>query len=190
VRHLARNRNFVFAVVAQFFYVGAQVGIWSYLIRYAQGTMPGTPEKVAANFLTFSLVAFLAGRFVGTALMRYIAPQGMLAGFAALNIVLTSTAIALPGGIGIAALVGASFFMSIMFPTIFAVGLRGLDDGDRKLGASFLVMAIIGGAALTAVMGAVSDAAGIAWAMAVPMLCFAVVFGFAWRAGGKAPLAR
>lgn len=190
VRHLARNRNFVFAVVAQFFYVGAQVGIWSYLIRYAQSTMPGTPEKVAANFLTFSLVAFLAGRFVGTALMRYIAPLGMLAGFAALNIVLTSTAIALPGGIGIAALVGASFFMSIMFPTIFAVGLRGLDDGDRKLGASFLVMAIIGGAALTAAMGAVSDAAGIAWAMAVPMLCFAVVLGFAWRAGGKAPLAR
>jgi MFS transporter, FHS family, L-fucose permease len=176
---LLGNWNFLLAVTAQFFYVGAQVGVWSYLIRYAQATVPGTPEKAAANFLTISLLIFMAGRFAGTALMRYISPRRLLATFAIINILLSTTAVVLPGNVGIAALVVMSFFMSVMFPTIFSLGLGGLDDNDRKLGSSFLVMAIIGGAVLTAVMGAVSDAAGIARAMGVPTLCFAVVLVFA-----------
>jgi FHS family L-fucose permease-like MFS transporter len=182
-RHLARNANFVLAVVAQFFYVGAQVGVWSYLIRYTQAALPGTPEKGAANFLTLSLVVFMLGRFIGTGLMRYIAPARMLAIYAVINVVLAVIAVLAPRHTGVYALVVTSFFMSVMFPTIFALGLRGLDDDDRKLGSSFLVMAIIGGAILTAVMGAVSDAAGIHRAMAVPMLCFAVVLAFAVRSG-------
>jgi MFS transporter, FHS family, L-fucose permease len=181
VRHLLHNSNFVLAVVAQFFYVGAQVGVWSFLIRYVQVAVPGTPEKIAANFLTLSLVVFMLGRFIGTALMRYVTAARLLSIFAVINMVLVAIAVLAPGTVGIYALVVTSFFMSVMFPTIFALGLSGLDDDDRKLGSSFLVMAIIGGALLTAFMGAVSDIAGIHRAMAVPMLSFAVVLGFALK---------
>jgi FHS family L-fucose permease-like MFS transporter len=179
IRHLMRNSAFWIAVVAQFFYVGAQVCIWSYLIRYVQVTLANTPERGAANFLMLALVAFMVGRFVGTWLMRYFAPSRLLAVFAAIDIALVSIAIVVPGWIGVYALVVNSFFMSIMFPTIFALGLNGLSEEERKLGSSFLVMAIIGGAILPAVMGAVSDIAGIQQAMAVPMLSFAVVLAFA-----------
>jgi FHS family L-fucose permease-like MFS transporter len=182
VGHLAHNRIFVLSVVAQFFYVGAQIGMWSFLIRYAQATVPGTPEKSAATFLTLSLVLFMFGRFTGTALMRYIAAERLLAIFGVVNICLVALSVLHPGQMGINALVAASFFMSVMFPTIFALGLRGLGDEDRKLGSSFLVMSIIGGAILTAVMGAVSDAAGIHHAMLVPIFSFAVVVIFALRA--------
>lgn len=182
---LLRNRNFVFAVVAQLFYVGAQVGVWSYLIRYFQDVVPGTPEKVAANFLTGSLVLFMCGRFAGTALLQRIAPARLLATFALIDIVLCMVAIALPGPIGLSALVGVSVFMSVMFPTIFVLGLNGLDGDHRKLGSSLLVMAIIGGALLPALMGGVSDIAGIHWAIAVPAVSFIVIFVFALRAGRR-----
>ncbi|AOD16442.1 L-fucose:H+ symporter permease [Xanthomonas fragariae] len=185
---LLRNRLFVFSVVAQFFYVGAQVGIWSYLIRYLQDAVPGTPEKTAATYLTISLVLFMAGRFIGTALLRYLAPARLLASFASINLVLCAVAIALPGWTGLYALVAASVFMSVMFPTIFALGLDGMHDDARKLGSSLLVMSIIGGALLTAVMGAVSDMAGIHWAIAVPGACFAVILSFALRAPRAAPV--
>jgi FHS family L-fucose permease-like MFS transporter len=95
---------------------------------------------------------------------------------------LCAVAIALPGQIGLYALVGVSLFMSVMFPTIFVLGLSGLDDDHRKLGSSMLVMAIIGGALLPVLMGGVSDMAGIHWAMAVPAVGFMVVFAFALRA--------
>ncbi|MGH6754888.1 MAG: L-fucose:H+ symporter permease [Bradyrhizobium sp.] len=176
---LLRNKGFVFAVVAQFFYVGAQVGIWSYLIRYTQSTMPGTAEKMAANYLTLSLVSFMVGRFAGTALMRYFVPSKLLALFATINVALCGWAVLVPGQTGVYALVASSFFMSLMFPTIFALGLEGLGDDERKLGSALIVMAIIGGAILTAVMGAVSDAAGIHRAMAVPLACFAIILMFA-----------
>lgn len=185
---LLRNRLFVFSVVAQFFYVGAQVGIWSYLIRYLQDAVPGTPEKSAATYLTISLVLFMAGRFIGTALLRYLAPAKLLASFATINLLLCAVAIALPGWTGLYALVAASVFMSVMFPTIFALGLDGMHDDARKLGSSLLVMAIIGGALLTALMGAVSDMAGIHWAMVVPGVCFGVILLFALRARRAAPV--
>ena len=122
---------------------------------------------------------FMIGRFAGTALMRYLPPARLLAIFASVALALVSVALIMPGRVGTDALVATAFFMSIMFPTIFALGLRGLDDADRKIASSFLVMAIIGGATLTVVMGAISDAAGIHRAMIVPILCFAVVLGFA-----------
>ena len=177
-RELLGRKRFVLAVLAQFFYVGAQVGIWSYLIRYAQGTMPGTPEKTAADYLIGSLLAFMIGRFVGTALMRYISPARLLGAYALTNTVLAGIAVAVPGRVGLFALIATSFFMSVMFPTIFALGIRGLGE-SRKVASSVLVMAIIGGAVLTPVMGAVSGYSGINWAMAVPVLCFLVVLGFA-----------
>jgi MFS transporter, FHS family, L-fucose permease len=179
VRDLFRNKNYLLAVLAQFFYVGGQVGIWSYLIRYAQQTMPGTSERHAADFLTGALVLFMIGRFTGTALMRRVAPPRLLALFASIALTLATVALLFPGRVGVMALIATAFFMSIMFPTIFALGLRGLDPETRKSASSFLVMAIVGGAILTVVMGAISDAAGIHRAMIVPITSFAVVRAFA-----------
>ena len=185
IGRLLRKRRFVLAIVAQFFYVGAQVGIWSFLIRYIQDGLPGTPEKSAALYLTVSLVLFMVGRFVGTALLRYLPPARLLGIFALINLALCSIAVASPHTIGVYALVASSFFMSVMFPTVFALGLEGLGDDERKLGSSLIVMAIIGGAILTALMGAVSDQAGIHWAMAVPAVCFAVILWFAVASGRR-----
>jgi MFS transporter, FHS family, L-fucose permease len=176
---LLQNKNYLLSVFAQFFYVGAQVGIWSYLIRYAQQTLPGLSERRAANFLTASLVLFMIGRFTGTALMRVLPPARLLALFATIALTLVAIAVFLPGAIGVGALVATSFFMSIHFPTIFALGLRGLGDEARKTASALLIMAIIGGAILTVAMGAVSDAMGIHRAMLVPTVCFAIVLVFA-----------
>jgi MFS transporter, FHS family, L-fucose permease len=179
VGRLLRDRSFVFALAAQFFYVGAQVGVWSYLIRYVQFGMPGTPAKEAANFLTACLLAFMAGRFIGTALMKRVPAERLLLGFAGANVVLVWVAMLIPGVVGACALVACSFFMSVMYPTIFGLGVRNRDDDERKIGSALLVMTIIGGAVLTAGLGALSDRFGIAHAMAVPGIAFVVVAAFA-----------
>jgi FHS family L-fucose permease-like MFS transporter len=176
-----RHPRLIGAVVTQFFYVGAQVGLWSYTIRYAQANA-GLGERAGADALFVSLVLFATGRFVGAGLMARLAPVRLLALFAAVALVLAGIAGTIGGPIGLYALVAASFFMSIQFPTIFAVGIEGLGP-LRRAGASLIVMAIIGGAGLTALMGAVSDRAGITHAMLVPALSFAVVLGFAIVSG-------
>ena len=168
------KRHFKQAVMAQFFYIGAQVCIWSFLIRYIQGTIPGTPEKTAANFLTISLVVFTAGRFIGTALLKRIKGHNLLWIYAVINLVLVTVALVFPGTIGLWALVGTSFFMSIMYPTIFSLGIRGLGE-HTKLAASVLVMAIIGGALITPIMGLVSVHFGIGKAIVIPLVCFMMV---------------
>lgn len=178
---LLRSGRFMAAVGAQFFYVGAQVSVWSYMIRYVQATMPGTPARSAANFLTASLVCFMVGRFIGAALMKYLRPARLLGIFAAIDITLAVAAALMPGAIGAYALVACSFFMSVMYPTIFALGVEGRGNGERKLGSAVLVMAIIGGAVLTAAMGATSDVVGIAHAMLVPAACFVVILLYAIR---------
>jgi FHS family L-fucose permease-like MFS transporter len=183
-RLLFARREFLGAVIAQFFYIGAQVGIWSYLIRYAQGTIPGTPERSAADFLLLSLVLFMIGRFAGAALMRVIAPVKLLAAYALVSAALTVVAIYVPGRVGLYALVATSFFMSVMFPTIFALGIRGLGE-ERKVASSVLVMAIVGGAVLTPVMGAVGGIGGIQWSMLIPLLGFVVVTCFAMNSGSR-----
>lgn len=177
-RALLMRPRLAFAAVAQFFYVGAQVGVWSYLIRYAEGTIPGTADRTGADYLLLSLVLFMLGRFAGTALMRRVAPARLLAQFAAINALLAALAVAVPGRIGLTALIAVSFFMSVMYPTIFALGVQGLGE-LRKLAASVLVMAIIGGAVLTPAMGALSGWAGIRASMAVPLIGFVVVLAFA-----------
>ena len=147
-----------------------------------------TSEKTAADLIILALALFAAGRFAGTALMRFVAPLKLLAAFGLINIVLCTVAAIAGGTIGVGALTLASFFMSIMFPTIFAASIRGLGD-LTKLGSSLIVMAIIGGAVFTAAMGLVSDATGqIRLAMLVPLACFAVVAAFAavMRRGGQA----
>jgi len=174
IKLIFAKRHFRQAVIAQFFYVGAQVCIWSFLIRYIQGTIPGTPEKAAANFLTISLVVFTVGRFVGTALLQRIKGHNLLWIYAAVNLVLIGIALVFPGTIGLWALVGTSFFMSIMYPTIFSLGIRDLGE-HTKLAASVLVMAIIGGALITPIMGLASVHFGIGKAIVIPFVCFAVI---------------
>lgn len=178
---LLTRRHFLFGVMAQFFYVGAQVGVWSFMIRYAQTQVPGMGEKTAASYLTASLVGFMIGRFAGTALMSRVSPTRLMACFAAINVCLTLTAAFVGGQLGLYALAATSMFMSIMFPTIFANSLRDLGP-LTKAASSFLVMSIIGGAALTAVMGAVSDASAINYAILVPTVCFVIIGWFAWSA--------
>ena len=171
---LFKHGHFMLGVVAQFFYVGAQVGIWSYTIRYAQAEIHIT-DKAAANYVIAALILFTLGRFIGTGLMRIINPTRLLAVFAVVNIGLTAYAAGVGGQNGLYALVAASFFMSIMFPTIFATSVQGLGP-LTKPGASLLVMSIIGGAVLTAVMGRVSDATHlIRLAIFVPTACFVVI---------------
>lgn len=184
IAELLGRRHFLFGVAAQFFYVGAQVGVWSFMIRYAQAEVPGMGEKTAAGYLTASLVGFMIGRFAGTALMSRYSPTQLMAWCAVINVCLTLTAAFVGGQLGLYALVASSVFMSIMFPTIFANSLRELGP-LTKIASSFLVMSIIGGAVLTAVMGAVSDASAINYAILVPTVCFVVIGGFAWSAGRR-----
>jgi len=167
-------------VLAQFAYVGAQVGVWSFVIRYTQVNTPGTAESVAANNLLVTLTLFFAGRFVGTLLMSRVRPAILLAIFAGVDVVLCVAAATAGGNAGLYALMATSFFMSIQFPTIFTMSLRGLGN-HTKSGSSFLVMAIVGGAVVPPLMGLVSDASTINNAMLIPAVCFAVVMLFGWK---------
>jgi FHS family L-fucose permease-like MFS transporter len=168
-RELLRYPHFLLAIVAQFLYVGAQVGTWSYFIQYVQdGTHE--PEKIAGYFLTGTLVAFGVGRFSSAALMRYVKPARLMGMYSLVNIVLVAIGVALPGWIGLWAIFMTSFFMSVMFPTIFALGIEGLDQ-NTKIGGSLIVMAIVGGAVLTPLMGLLSQHS-IAVAYLVPLVAY------------------
>lgn len=169
------------AAFAQFCYVGAQVGLWSFTIRYAEANVPNIGERAAADMLFASLVLFAIGRVCGTALMGRLRPAALLLGFALVSGALATVAALVGGHAGLYALVAASFFLSIQFPTIFALGVEGLGP-LRRAGASLIIMAIIGGAALTALMGWASDHSTIATAMLVPAIAFVAIAGFAYGA--------
>jgi FHS family L-fucose permease-like MFS transporter len=173
-KELLRYPSFLFAVVAQFLYVGAQVGTWSYFIQYVQdGTHE--PEKIAGYFLTGTLVAFGVGRFSSAALMRYVKPTTLMGVYSLVNIALVAVGIAFPGWVGLWAIFVTSFFMSVMFPTIFALGIDGLDQ-NTKIGGSLIVMAIVGGAVLTPLMGYISQTQhSIARAYMVPLFCYCAI---------------
>jgi MFS transporter, FHS family, L-fucose permease len=181
-RGLGAFPHYWLGVLAQFAYVGAQVGVWSFVIRYTVFNSPGTAEKLAANNLLITLALFFAGRFAGTLLMSRVRPALLLGAFAAVDVVLCIAAASAGGHMGLYALMATSFFMSIQFPTIFTISLRGLGE-HTKAGSSFLVMAIVGGAIVPPLMGLVSDASSINVAFFVPAACFAVVawFGFKSR---------
>jgi MFS transporter, FHS family, L-fucose permease len=179
LRNLFRYPHFLFAVLAQFFYVGAQVGTWSYFISYVEDYAHQS-DKVAGYFLTGTLVAFAVGRFAATWLMQFITPSRLMGLYAIANFTLVLLGIALPGWIGIWAIFLTSLFMSLMFPTIFGLGLRGL-GANTKLGGSLLVMAIIGGAVFTPLMGLIAESTrSMAEAMLVPLTCYLVVTAFAF----------
>ncbi len=219
-RRLIKNPNYSWGVLAQFFYVGAQIAVWSFIIRYVMqqlnldavvaglGTNPSTEdiisalrsvEPVAAGFYNFvdwvgldvllprtaeqagatyyimSLVLFVFGRFICTGLMKFIKPKNLLTGLALLAVVFSLIAIYNGGFAGIYALMGISGCMSLMFPTIYGLGIRGLGE-DTKIGGAGMVMAIAGAAVLTQIQGIVSDQAGsIKLAYWVPAFAFLVV---------------
>ncbi len=219
-RRLMKNRNYVWGVIAQFFYVGAQIAVWSFVIRYVMqqldfdsviaglganpstdqiiaalrvvepvaagfynviewmgmdALLPRTPEQAGATYYIISLVLFVIGRFLCTALMRFIKPRHILTGLAILAFLFSLIAIYDNGTAGIYALMGISGCMSLMFPTIYGMGIRGLGE-DTKIGGAGMVMAIAGAAVLTQIQGIVSDQVGsIKFAYWVPALAFIVI---------------
>jgi MFS transporter, FHS family, L-fucose permease len=171
---LFRYRHFLLAVVAQFLYVGAQVGTWSYFIQYVQ-EYAHQPEKVAGYFLTGTLAAFGVGRFFSAYLMRTVSPSKLMGIYSLVNIVLVSIGVLRPGWVGMWCVLLTSFFMSLMFPTIFALGLKGLGP-NTKLGGSLIVMAIIGGAVLTPAMGWISERFHhVAPAYSIPLIAYVFI---------------
>jgi FHS family L-fucose permease-like MFS transporter len=171
---LFRNRGYSFGVAAQFFNVAAQVCVWTYIILYVDEVVPGGDKIMGGFFLQASLIVFFIARFVMVWLMNYVRATKLLAILAAAAVLLCLYAAFVPGVSGAWAIVAVSFCLSLMFPTIYGVSLRGLGP-DTKFGAAFLVMAIVGGAIMPAVMGAVTDATNAAIAFIVPAVCFAFV---------------
>jgi MFS transporter, FHS family, L-fucose permease len=168
-----------FAVAANFCNVGAQVSTWSSLIPYMK-QYTSVSERTAAGYLTATLIAMMAGRFATTPLMKYVPASKLLGIYGAVNVVLIGLAITRPGAVGAYAIVASSFFLSIMFPTIFALGLKGL-GANTKLAGSFLVMAIVGGAIFPPVLGWIAKRTGsLADGYIVPAAGFlgVAIYGF------------
>lgn len=214
VTQIFKNKHYKYGVIAQFFYVGAQIGVWSYSIRYVMkalnlvdsttdqiitanitGFMEQYPswsalwnfdanttaENIGNSFYLSSILLFSASRFIFTALMKYVKP-GVLLGTAAIGAIISASVAIFSGGMnGIIGLMLISFFMSLMFPTIYGIALEKLSPNETKTGGSFLVMAILGGALLTSLQGYLSTTfENISASYVVPVVCFVVVglYGF------------
>jgi FHS family L-fucose permease-like MFS transporter len=173
-------------VIAQFFYVGAQVGVASFVIRFAQHSMPGMPQKAAAFYLKLHLIGFMVGRFSGAYFMRRIAAPRLLSLYAFCAVLCIGVVLYISGAAPLWAIVLLGFFHSIMFPTIFALSIKELGP-YTKLGSSLLVASIIGGALCPAAMGFISDHTSIRQAFIVPLICQAYVLYFALRGYKPAP---
>ena len=183
-RRLLSNRLYRRGVVAQFFYVGAQIGVWSFTIRLVMQET-GRLEAAASSIYLISIIGHCLSRFIYTGLMRWFSPSRLLI-FGRVMSALLSLTVVLSAGTGwicITSLVLISSFMSLMFPTIYGIALggimRGDHPGDSKIGASGLIMSILGGALLTPLQGMVSDHTNIYTSYAVPAFCFVVVTAYA-----------
>jgi FHS family L-fucose permease-like MFS transporter len=184
-----KHSHVKWAVIAQFFYVGAQVGVGSFFVRYAKFVVD-MPEKKAATIFwgSIAMVGFMVGRFVGTLLMKFFKPAKLLSLYAVINVALLVVAITAKGYTAIYAVMAVPFFMSIMFPTIFALGIKELGE-ETKMASSLLVMSIIGGAFAPLLMGYISDRTGsMQTAYIVPLLCFLVILYFGVRGHKIKPL--
>ena len=216
-RSIWSHPHFVLAVAAQFFYVAAQAGIFSFFINYMTSEVPAIPavwdsamsklsdnagfmqnwlqgwfatgkngilyitDKGAANLLSVGFICFLTGRFVGAGLMKKFSAHKILGLYGVLNVIACIMIVAKLGWVSVVCVFLSFFFMSVMFPTIFALGIFGLGARAKKASA-FIVMAIMGGAVLPKLMGFVGDKLNMSWAFVVPMACFAFVafYGFTW----------
>lgn len=227
-KRLMRNKNYVAGIIAQFFYVGAQIAVWSFTIRYAMSQLhfdeiiatlgsapsstqiiaalrgvepiaagfynfiekvgldsmlPRTAEQAGATYYIISLLAFVIGRFVSTFLMKFIKPRVLLVTYSLMATLFALTVIYASGFVGVYALVGISAAMSLMFPTIYGLGISGLGE-DTKIGGSGMVMAIAGAAFLTQIQGMVSDSMGsIKFAFWVPAIAFLIIAAYGAYSG-------
>lgn len=185
-RSVLSHGHLVRGVIAQFFYVGAQVGVASFVIRFAQFSVHGTTAKVAAAYLLYHQIGFMAGRFVGSEVMKRIPAPRLLALFAGAAIICATVALFASGLLPVYAIVLIGFFHSIMFPTIFALSIKNLGPLTKR-GSSLLVMAILGGAVFPAIMGKISDKVSIQAAFVVPLLCYLYIFYFGFSGYKPAP---
>lgn len=172
---LFKHSNFTFGLVAQFFYIAAQVGIAALFINYCTESSVGMDNSSGAKLLSVGLILFTVGRFVGTSLMRLVQPNHLLAIYALVNVLLSVVVILNHDWMSVYALLGLFFFMSIMFPTIFALSLKDVGQHTKKA-SSFLIMAIVGGAIMPYVMGTLADVYDTATAFSIPLVCFLIVF--------------
>lgn len=185
LRNLWSNSSYREGVLAQAFYVAAQIMVWTFIIQYADNL--GINKATAQTYNIVAMVLFLSSRFISTLLMKYLNARRMLSLFGIGAALCTLGTICIVGKAGLICLVGISFFMSLMFPTIYGIALEDVDPQDTTLGAAFLVMAIVGGALMPPLQGMIIDLETIAGHPAVnisfilPLICFAVVATYGWR---------
>jgi FHS family L-fucose permease-like MFS transporter len=177
---LFSHSNFTNGVIAQFFYVAAQVGVAALFINYCTESSLHLTSAKGAQLIGIGLILFTVGRFAGTALMRVIAANKLLTIYSIINIFLCAIVIANKEWLSVYALMGVFFFESIMFPTIFALGVKDLGHHTKK-GASFIIMSIVGGALMPYVMGVLAEKYSTATSYSVPLVCFVVVAWYGWR---------
>ena len=176
-RRIFNNKHLMLAVFAQLLYVGAQAGIWGISIDYIITLIPGTSKEIASkNFFAVGTALFVVGRFLGTWLMTFIKDHKLLTFYGIMAMLLSLAGVFAEGRIAVYAVLGINFFMSIMFPTIFALGVKGLGP-NTKLGSSFIIMAIVGGAIIPPFMGMID----IQLAFLIPAACFLAVIYYGWR---------
>jgi len=191
VRRLFKSKKFVEGVIAQMFYVGAQIMCWTYIYQYAETL--GIDNRSAVTYAYWALILFLIGRWIGTYLLKFVSSGKLLMYFAIGAMAFTIGAIFVEGMLGLYSLVGISLCMSLMFPTIYGIALEGVGE-DAKFGAAFLVMAIVGGAIMPVLQGSILDFGGsgytdieilgvpeVNFSFVLPFICFLVVAAYGYR---------
>lgn len=189
---LSKNKKYVLGVLAQIFYVGAQIMCWTYIYQYAEGI--GMDSVTAGYYQMVAFVIFTLGRAIGTYMLRFMSSGKLLMNFAILAMVFIVGTIWLPGMIGLYCLVGVSFFMSLMFPTIYGIALNDLTEEQSKVGSAGLIMAIVGGALMPKLQGIIIDAGGngvadtkimgvaeVNFSFILPLLCFVYIAWYGLR---------
>ena len=174
------HKNFTGAVITQFFYVAAQVGVAAFFINYCTEADKGISNTKASYLLSVSLLLFTIGRFAGTALMQKIAPNKLLMIYAIINILLCIAVVSQKNWLSVYSLMAIFFFESIMFPTIFAMGVKDVGHHTKKA-SSFIIMSIVGGALMPYFMGRVAEKYSTAFAYTIPVFCFAIVAWYGWK---------
>ena len=185
LRRLWANKVYCEGVLAQMFYVAAQIMVWTFIIHYADHL--GIDKATAQNYNIFAMAMFLCSRFISTFLMKYVNSRLLLVAFGVGAMTCATGTILIEGIYGLYCLVGISAFMSLMFPTIYGIALENVDSRDTSLGAAFLVMAIVGGALMPPIQGSIIDMQEIMGhpavnvSFALPLLCFFFVTLYGWR---------
>ncbi|GAA3638160.1 L-fucose:H+ symporter permease [Flavivirga jejuensis] len=182
-KSLGENKKYVMGVISQICYVGGQIMCWTYIYQYAEAI--DITSDVAANYQFAAFLLFMVGRAIGTYMLRFFSPGKLLMYFAILSMIFTLGTMFIEGQFGLYCLVGVSFSMSLMFPTIYGIALNGLNEEESKIGAAGLVMAIVGGALMPKLQGMIIDAGGndvddikivgiseVNFSFILPLVCF------------------